>query len=49
MASKHTQKDQEMAARLKKENVRRISGRCPICNDIINLNSLYSHVAFHRP
>lgn len=37
-----------MAARLKEEDVRRTSGRCPICNGIIALTAYYTHVGFHK-
>lgn len=42
------QKDQAMAAELKLKGVNRVSGRCPICNQIISLNHFYNHVATHK-
>jgi hypothetical protein len=47
MASKSTKKDQEMAARLRAEGVKREVGRCPICNAIVALNHLQNHIAHH--
>ena len=38
MASKSAQKDQEMAARMKRDGVTRTTGRCPICHDVVGNN-----------
>lgn len=37
-------KDKEMAARLKREGVKRIKARCPICHKVVNVNGLYNHI-----
>lgn len=47
MASKNREKDQAMAARLKKDNVKRDSGRCPICSKVVSLGQLQTHIAHH--
>lgn len=45
-AGRRRQKDQEMAARLKADNVRRTSQRCPTCYAIVGLGgSYYGHVS----
>jgi hypothetical protein len=47
MAAKNREKDQAMAARLKAEGVKREVARCPICNKVVSLVHLYTHVAYH--
>lgn len=47
MAAKHREKDQEMAARLKKAGDKRESARCPICQKVVALNQLQAHISFH--
>ena len=47
MASKNREKDQAMAARLKAEGDKRTVGRCPICNAVVNLDNLQTHIAYH--
>ncbi len=46
-ASRKRAKDQEMAARMKADGVHRESARCPVCNGIISLRSIYNHISFH--
>ncbi len=48
MASKHSKKDQEMAADLKKRGVKRNTMRCPICHKEIAMANSYGHIAFHN-
>lgn len=48
MAAKHSQKDQEMAAELKRRGVVRTTMRCPICSTMIALATAYGHIAFHK-
>ena len=36
-----------MAARLKKDGVKRESARCPICQKVVALNQLQVHIAYH--
>lgn len=48
MAAKNSQKDQEMAAELKRRGIVRTTMSCPICNALINLATAYGHIAFHK-
>lgn len=48
MAAKHSQKDQEMAAELKRLGVKRTTMLCPICHEVIALAIAYGHIAFHK-
>jgi len=41
-------KDAAMAARLKKEGVKRTLMRCPICSKMIAVAGAYVHIAFHQ-
>ena len=46
---KNTNKDKAMAAYLKKHNVRRNTGRCPICYKIVGIETaMVNHIAFHK-
>jgi hypothetical protein len=45
--AKNATKDQEMAKRLKDENVRRTVGRCPICNKLVSVGQLQVHISYH--
>jgi uncharacterized protein with PIN domain len=47
VASKNREKDQAMAARLKKDGVKRDSARCPICNKVMNLKDFANHIGHH--
>ena len=48
MAGKaRSEKDKAMAARLKREGVKRTKARCPICNKMVSLKALYNHIATH--
>ncbi len=47
MAAKNREKDQAMAARLKAEGDKREHARCPICNAIVPLDKLSTHLAYH--
>jgi hypothetical protein len=48
MASKHSQKDQEMASELKRKGIKRLVMLCPICHTQISLSNAYGHIAFHK-
>ena len=37
-------KDIAMAARLKADGVKRKVARCPICNKVVNIKGLYTHI-----
>lgn len=47
MAQNKSAKDQEMAARMKKEGVKRHTMQCPICYKLISIDQSYAHLAFH--
>jgi hypothetical protein len=47
MASKNREKDQAMAARLKEAKEERTVGRCPICNAVVSLDHLQTHISYH--
>jgi len=36
--------DKAMAARLKAEGVKRNTARCPICNKMVNIKGMYTHI-----
>jgi hypothetical protein len=40
-------KDQEMAARMKKNGEKRDVARCPICNKVVGVNQLQVHISYH--
>lgn len=40
-------RNQAMAQRLKREGRVRTSARCPICNQIVPLKRLYTHIVTH--
>lgn len=46
-AARKRAKDQEMASRLKADEVKRESFRCPICCRVVPLNLAYPHLAYH--
>ena len=46
-AAKNREKNQEMAARLKKAGDKRDVGRCPICSKVVALAQLQVHIAHH--
>ncbi len=46
--SKRREKDQAMAAQMKRDGVRRASARCPICGRLVALAQLTQHVGLHR-
>ncbi len=48
MAAKHSQKDQEMAAELKRRGEKREILICPICYAMVSLAIAYGHIAFHK-
>ena len=41
------QKNQDMAARMKREGVTRHHGRCPICNNMVRID-MYRHIVICR-
>ena len=41
-------KDKAMATRMKKDGVVRKVARCPICNKVVGLKGLYSHIVTHK-
>jgi len=41
-------KDKAMAARLKKEGVKRTRARCPVCNRVVNVKGIYQHIVTCR-
>ncbi len=48
MLAEKRKKDQEMAARMKKEKIERDHGRCPICNKLVDMKYLQNHISFHK-
>lgn len=45
--AKNSEKDREMAKHLKQNGVVRTTGRCPICNAVVNVKTLVQHITFH--
>lgn len=43
-AGRMRSKNSAMAAMLKAQGVERNSGKCPICQKTVSLNSLYNHI-----
>ena len=41
-------KDKAIAARMKREGVVRKVARCPVCNKMVNVKGIYTHIATHR-
>jgi uncharacterized protein with PIN domain len=48
MKADKRKKDQEMAARMKADKVKREVGRCPVCNQLIAISHLQNHLSFHK-
>ena len=46
--AKNSDKDKQMAKHLKEMGVKRETGRCPICNQVVGIHALLNHIVFHR-
>ena len=45
--ARNTEKDRAMAAWMREHGIVRTTARCPICNVVIALRSIYNHIAYH--